>query len=70
MALAILANFSRIRQSEISLVDLKILTNFAIFATACISGHMSHNYLRGNRKNNNQNAVREERKEVTKMGTT
>ncbi|RMX54051.1 hypothetical protein pdam_00013153 [Pocillopora damicornis] len=24
---------------------------------------MSHNYLRGNRKNNNQNAVREERKE-------
>ena len=31
---------------------------------------MSHNYLRGNRKNNNQNAVREERKEVTKMGTT
>ena len=31
---------------------------------------MSHNYLRGNRKNNNQNAVREEQKEVTKMGTT
>ena len=31
---------------------------------------MSHNYLRGNRKNNNQNAVREERKKVTKIGTT
>ena len=31
MALAILANFSRIRQSEISLVDLKILTNFRHF---------------------------------------
>ena len=49
MALTILANFSQILQSEISLAELTVLTNFsqngrflaifAIFVTACISGH-------------------------------
>ena len=36
---AILANFSQILQSEISLSDLTIWRMFAIFVTACISGH-------------------------------
>ena len=41
MDLAILANFSQILQSEISLSDLTIWRMFAIFVTACISGHTS-----------------------------
>ena len=41
MELAILANFSQILQSEISLPDLTILANVRHFHFACVSGHTS-----------------------------